>query len=133
MNAILWIIVGGLIGWLTGISLGEKGYGKVLSMGCTRSLDMFFGVAGAAIGHYTLFWTVVGRGLMLSIYGAIALSAIALVVICRLVSEHCFRSPSHRGMFRGAFIEWHDTLTVKELANWKARRAAKSKSKSPAA
>ena len=133
MNGIFWIVVGAMTGWLTGILLGEKGYGKVVSTGCARSLDILIGVAGASIGHYILLWTVIGQGSLFSNYGIAVVGATALVGICRLVSEGFFRSPSYRGMSRAAFVAWHDNLTVKELANWKPRRTEQTKLKSPTA
>lgn len=121
MNGIFWILSGGMTGWLTGILLGEKGYGKVVPTGCARGLDIFFGVVGASFGHYLLSWAVIGKGTMLSNHGTAVLGATALVGICRLVSERYFRSPSYKGMSRAAFTEWHDNLTVKELATWRPR------------
>ncbi|HTN72486.1 MAG TPA: GlsB/YeaQ/YmgE family stress response membrane protein [Methylomirabilota bacterium] len=132
MNGIYWIFFGGVTGGLTGILLGEKGYGKVLSIGCAISFDTFFGVVGAFCMH-TLFGAMFGEGSLFNNYGTALIGAIVLVGICRLVSETYFRSPSYRGMSRAAFIEWHDELTVKELASWKKRRAEQARSKSSAA
>jgi uncharacterized membrane protein YeaQ/YmgE (transglycosylase-associated protein family) len=96
MYGMFWLFIGGMAGWLTGLWLGERGYGKVLSTSCTRSLDMFFGVAGAAIGQYIYSWAVIGQGTMFSGFGTAILGATALVGICRLVSMMCFRPPSYR-------------------------------------
>ena len=133
MNWILWILVGAITGWLESRWLGEKGYGKVLSANCARGMDTLFGLFGAAIGCYTLFGAVIDRGNMLSHSVVAALCATALVGFCRLMSERYFRSPSYRGMSRATFIEWHDTLTEKELAGWKLRRAQQTRAKSPSA
>lgn len=133
MYGMLWLLVGAMTGCLTGIVLGEKGYGKVLSTGCVRSLDILFGVAGASLGYYLLFWAAIDRGSIFSNDGTAVLGASAIVGICRQVSEGFFRSTSYRGRSRVAFIEWHDNVTVKELARWKARRAEPDKSKSPTA
>jgi len=132
MNGMFWILVGGVTGGLTGILLGEKGYGKVLSCGCALSFDMFFGVVGAFCMHSS-FGVFLGDGSLISDYGTALMGAIILVGICRLVSETYFRSPTYRGMSRATFIEWHDELIVKELASWKKRRAEQTRSKSSTA
>jgi uncharacterized membrane protein YeaQ/YmgE (transglycosylase-associated protein family) len=86
MNSLFWILVGGVTGWLTGKLIGEKGYGKGLSLGYTRSLDILFGVVGASIGGYLFFWTVVGEGGFFSGNATAALGAIALVEFVRQIS-----------------------------------------------
>jgi uncharacterized membrane protein YeaQ/YmgE (transglycosylase-associated protein family) len=43
MNAIVWILLGAMTGWLTGKLIGEKGYASQLLGGYTSSLDIFFG------------------------------------------------------------------------------------------
>ena len=133
MNWIFWFAIGALSGWLTGKLLGEKGYGKVVSTSCARGLDIFFGVVGISIGQYLPVWTVPGSGTLFGYAVTAVLGAAGCVGICRLVSERYFRSPSYRGMSRATFIEWHDELTVKELASWKKRRAEQTRSKSSTA
>lgn len=130
MNAMSWILVGALTGGLTGIFLAEKGYGKVLSRGCTSSLDIFFGIVGASIVHSILFWALIGNPTPLDHYGTAFIGAIALVGTCRRVSERYFRSPTYRGMSRAAYLQWQDNLIVKELASWKPRRKPQAKSPS---
>jgi len=119
MNAMFWILAGAIAGGLIGIFFKDKGYGRVLSTGGATSLDILFGVIGASIAEYVLFWAVSGKGATLNNYGAAVLGATILVGLCRHVSERYFRYPSYRGMSRAAFIEWHDSLTMKELATWK--------------
>jgi len=119
MNRIFWILASAITGWLIGILLRDKGYGKVLSTSCTRSLDILFGVVGASILQYIFFWAAVGTDPMFSNYGIAVLGATSLVAFCRFVSERYFRCPSYRGMSHAAFVEWHDSLTMKELATWK--------------
>ena len=119
MNRIFWILASAITGWLIGILLRDKGYGKVLSTSCTRSLDILFGVVGASILQYIFFWAVAGTDPVFSNYGIAVLGATSLVAFCRFVSERYFRSPSYRGMSRAAFIKWHESLTMKELATWK--------------
>ena len=131
MNELLWILIAGAAGGLTGVLSREKGYGKVLSLGCTICLDIGFGIAGA-FGLRVLIGTLcslIGAGSLVKYYGTAFIGAVGLVGICRLVSERYFRSPSYRGMSRAAFIEWHDKLAVKELAGWKTRRTEQARSK----
>jgi uncharacterized membrane protein YeaQ/YmgE (transglycosylase-associated protein family) len=125
MNGIFWILAGGMTGWLTGKLLGEKGYGIPLG-GYAKSLDFFFGVVGASIGGYLFFPIVIGEGGSLSTYGTSILGSITLVGACRLISGRYFRSLSYKGMSHAAFIEWHDSLVVKELATWHPRRPENS-------
>jgi hypothetical protein len=40
MTGIVWILVGGMTGWLTGTFMGEQGYGKSLLGVHARSLDI---------------------------------------------------------------------------------------------
>ena len=119
MNRIFWILASAITGWLIGMLFREKGYGKVLSTSCATSLDVLFGVVGAYIGQSIFFGAVIGKSPISSNYGIAVLGATTLVGLCRFVSERCFRSPSYRGMSRAAFVEWHDSLTMKELATWK--------------
>ena len=87
MTGIVWILVGGMTGWLTGTFMGEQGYGKKLTSGYTRSSsDIFFGVVGACIGGYLSFWAVIGEGSSFSGYAAAALGSIALVGFVRQIS-----------------------------------------------
>jgi uncharacterized membrane protein YeaQ/YmgE (transglycosylase-associated protein family) len=86
MSSILWILVGGITGWLTGKLIGEKGYAKGLSGGYTRSLDIFFGVVGASIGGYLFFWAVIGEGSSFSRYATAVFGSITLVGLVRQVS-----------------------------------------------
>jgi len=119
MDRIFWILAGAIAGWLIGIFFEEKGYGKVLSTSCATSLDILFGVMGASIGQYILFPAVTGKSTIFNNYGAATIAATSLVALCRFVSQRYFRSPSYRGMSRAAFCEWHDSVTMKELATWK--------------
>ena len=86
MNAIVWILLGAMTGWLTGKLIGEKGYANQLLGGYTSSLDIFFGVVGASIGGYIFFWSLIEDGSLFSNAAAI-LGSISLVAACRLVSE----------------------------------------------
>jgi len=89
MSAILWILAGGIAGWLTGKLIGKKGYGETLFAGTTKSLDILFGIIGASIGGYLFFWMVVGEGGSFSGYATAILGSIALVGFLRQVSAGC--------------------------------------------
>jgi hypothetical protein len=119
MNGIPGILIGGMTGWLTGKSIGEKGYGKFLSAGYARSLDVFFGAIGASFGSYLYFWAVNGEHTKFGKYATMALGSVGLVGTCRLVSLMYFPSLSDRRRSRAHSIEWHEGLAVKKLASWK--------------
>ena len=86
MNAMLWILAGGITGWLTGKLIGKKGYGETLFAGYAKSLDIFFGIIGASIGGYLFFWMVIGDGDSFSRYATAVLGAITLVGFLRQVT-----------------------------------------------
>jgi uncharacterized membrane protein YeaQ/YmgE (transglycosylase-associated protein family) len=89
MSAILWILAGGIAGWLTGKLIGKKGYGQFLFSGYTKSLDILFGIVGASIGGYLFFWIVIGEAGSFSGYATAILGSIALVGFLRQVSALC--------------------------------------------
>src|SRR5258706_2592285 len=132
MNEVLEVVIAGAAGGLTGALSREKGYGKVLSQSCTICLDIGFGIAGA-FGLRSLISRLIGAASLIDYYGTALIGAIGFVGICRLVFEKYFRSPTYRGMSRATLIEWHDKLTVKELASWKSRRSEQARAKSPSA
>ena len=121
MNIGVWILVGGITGWLTGKLIGEKDYGTLLLESYGRSVDILLGVVGASFGDYLFFWAVIGKGSSLSTYGMAILGSITLVGACRLISARYFPSPFFKDMSRAAFFEWQDRLAVKELASWQPR------------
>jgi uncharacterized membrane protein YeaQ/YmgE (transglycosylase-associated protein family) len=86
MTGIIWILVGGMTGWLTGTFMGEEGYGKRLLGGNARSLDIVLGIVGAFFGGYLFFWAVIGEDSFFSGYAAAALGSIALVEFVRQIS-----------------------------------------------
>ena len=122
MNIMIPILAGGCAGWLTGKLIGEKGYGKPLEEGYVRSLDVFIGLVGASFAVYLSSWALTGEKSSFADYGTAVLGSVIFVGACRLISARYFPSPSYRGMSRAAFIEWHDSLAIKELARWKPRR-----------
>jgi len=126
MDMMIPILAGGCAGWLTGKLIGEKGYGKPLVAGYVRSLDVLIGLIGASFAGYLLFWALIGEKSSFATYGTAVLGSMTLVGACRLISVRYFPFSSYRGMSRAAFIEWHDSLAVKELARWKPRRQERS-------
>jgi len=86
MTGIVWILVGGMTGWLTGTFMGEQGYGKSLLGGYARSLDIALGIVGASFGGYLFFWTVIGEGSSFSRYATAILGSMTLVGVVRLIS-----------------------------------------------
>ncbi len=100
MNIGVWILVGGITGWLTGKLIGEKDYGTLLLEGYGRSVDILLGVVGASFGGYLFFWAVIGKGSSLSTYGTAILGSIIFVGVCRLISARYFPSPFFKGICR---------------------------------
>jgi uncharacterized membrane protein YeaQ/YmgE (transglycosylase-associated protein family) len=86
MSAILWILAGGIAGWLTGKLIGKKGYGESLSTGNAKILDILFGVIGASIGGYLFFWIVIEEGGSFARFATAVLGSLTLVGFLRQVS-----------------------------------------------
>lgn len=89
MNGMLWILAGGITGWLTGKLIGKKGYGETLFAGYAKSLDILFGIIGASIGGYLFFWMVIGDAGSFSRYATAVLGSITLVGFLRQVTARC--------------------------------------------
>lgn len=85
MNALFWVLMVGVAGWLTGKIIGEEGYGEILG-GYADGLDIIFGIVGASIGGYLFSWAIIGEGSSFSRYGTAILGSITLVGVARLVS-----------------------------------------------
>jgi uncharacterized membrane protein YeaQ/YmgE (transglycosylase-associated protein family) len=85
MSETFWILVGGMTGWLTGIVMGEQGYGKRLLGGYAGSLDIVLGMVGASFGGYLFFWAVIGDGSSFSRYATAIFGSGTLVGIVRLI------------------------------------------------
>ena len=85
MSGIIWILVGGMTGWLIGTLMGAEGYGKRLS-GYARGLDITLGIVGASFGGYLFFWAVIGEGSSFSRYATAILGSVTLVGVVRLIS-----------------------------------------------
>jgi uncharacterized membrane protein YeaQ/YmgE (transglycosylase-associated protein family) len=86
MNAIVWILLGAMTGWLTGKLIDEKGYLNPLLGGDASGLDIFFGLVGASIGGYLFFYAAIGQGSSVSGSAAAILGSIALVGFARQLS-----------------------------------------------
>jgi uncharacterized membrane protein YeaQ/YmgE (transglycosylase-associated protein family) len=86
MNVMLWMLAGGITGWLTGKIIGRKGYGDALYPGYVKLLDIFLGIIGASIGGYLFFWSVIGEATPTSDIATAVLGAIALVGLLRQFS-----------------------------------------------
>ena len=82
----IWIVVGGMTGWLTGTLIGEEGYGKSLLGVYSRSLDIVLGIVGAFFGGYLFFWAVIGEASLFSIYATAVFGSVTLVGLVRLIS-----------------------------------------------
>ena len=83
MNAISWVLVGGITGWLTGELIGQDEHGEVLKDGYQKGLDVILGIVGASIGGYLFFWAVIGEGSLFSRYATAVLGSITLVGFAR--------------------------------------------------
>ena len=86
MNILVWVLVAGMTGWLTGTLMGEEGYGKRLLGGYARSLDIALGIVGASFGGYLFFWAVIGEASSFSIYATAVFGSVTLVGLVRLIS-----------------------------------------------
>jgi len=94
MNGLIWVLMAGVAGWLTGKIVGQEGYAKALDGYATKGLDIVFGIMGASIGGYLFFWAVIGEGSSFSRYGTAILGSITLVGVVRLVSARYSPSSS---------------------------------------
>ena len=86
MSGIIWILVGGMTGWLTGTLMGEEGYGKSFLGVYASSLDIVLGIVGAFFGGYLFFWAVIGEASSVSIYATAIFGSVTLVGLVRLIS-----------------------------------------------
>lgn len=117
------MLLGGLTGLITGYLLGERGYGKPLVREYVMTLDLCFGLVGACLAGYL---SISAFTAWYASYGASVLGSITVVGAFRLISAIYSPWASYKGMSRAAFIEWHDSLAVKELATWKPSRRESS-------
>ena len=94
MNIIVRILVGGLTGWLTGKAVEVEGRVSVVKEG--HLLDMIYGIVGAMLGEYLLFWIVIGKGDAFSDYATMVLGSIILVGAARLFVARRRPARSHK-------------------------------------
>ena len=94
MNIILRILVGGIIGWLTGKAGEIEGRAKVLREGHVP--DMIYGIIGAMVGEYLFFWIVIGKGNAFSNYATMVLGSITFVGAARLLVARFRRARSYK-------------------------------------
>jgi uncharacterized membrane protein YeaQ/YmgE (transglycosylase-associated protein family) len=86
MNAIVWILLGAMTGWLTGKLIGEKGYANSLLGSDASGLDIFFGVVGASVVGYLFFGATIEEGSLFSSYATAVLGSIALTGFVRQIA-----------------------------------------------
>lgn len=74
---IIWLVIGGVAGWLAGLIVSGTGYGLLA--------DILIGIVGAFIGGWltTVFGVHVGSGFAPSLVVAV-LGAVVLLIILRL-------------------------------------------------
>jgi len=72
MNFILWLIVGGVIGWLASMVMRTNGQQGII-------LNIVVGIVGSYIGGF-LFGPYIGNGLISAFLGAVVLLAIVNLV-----------------------------------------------------
>jgi uncharacterized membrane protein YeaQ/YmgE (transglycosylase-associated protein family) len=72
MNFIIWLIVGGVIGWLASIVMRTNGQQGII-------LNIVVGIVGSYIGGF-LFGPYIGNGLISAFLGAVILLAIVNLV-----------------------------------------------------
>ena len=78
MELLLWIVVGGVVGWLTGKNLRGYGYGPLI--------DGAMGVAGGLVGGYTMRSAVSGGMGMFYATLVAMLSAAAMTALVAFAS-----------------------------------------------
>ena len=84
MNILLRILIGGIVGWLTGKAVEIEGRFKVEKEGHAR--DVLCGIVGGVAGESLFFWMVIGKGDGLSSFVMTALGAVAVVGAVRLIA-----------------------------------------------
>lgn len=84
-NIVFWVLMVAITSWLTGLLIGEEGYGKILRAAYSGGLDIVFGFVGASIGGYLLFSVVIGEGSSFSHYATAILGSAILVGVARLI------------------------------------------------
>jgi uncharacterized membrane protein YeaQ/YmgE (transglycosylase-associated protein family) len=91
MEIVARILLGALAGWLTGKAADGERAGQVPSAGNIQLHDIVYGIIGALMGTYLLFWIVIGRN-SFGNYATAVLGAIAIVGAARLIGARVHRS-----------------------------------------
>jgi uncharacterized membrane protein YeaQ/YmgE (transglycosylase-associated protein family) len=85
MNLIVKILVGGIIGYLTGKTVDAEG--SVIIRRKPNVADIFLGAIGACFGEYLFFWVVIGKGSFFTDFATTILGSITFVGAARLLSR----------------------------------------------
>lgn len=85
MNLIVKIIVGGIIGYLTGKTVDAEG--SVIIRRKPSLADILLGAIGACFGEYLFFWILIGKGSSFTDFATAILGSITFVGAARLLSR----------------------------------------------
>ena len=91
MDSFARMVLGALVGWLTGKAADGERARIGSSPGNIQLLDVIYGVIGALVGHSLFFWIIIGRS-SFGNYATGALGAMALVGAGRLVGARLHRA-----------------------------------------
>ena len=91
MDLFARIVLGALVGWLTGKAADGERARTGSSPGNIQLLDIIYGIIGALVGHSLFFWIIIGRS-SFGHYATAALGAMALVGAARLVGARLHRA-----------------------------------------
>ena len=83
MNIFVRILVGAIVGWLTGKAVETEGRVRVVREG--HGLDTIYGIIGALLGEYLFFWIVIGKGDAFSSFATAVLGAVTAVGVARFL------------------------------------------------
>lgn len=96
MSGLLWILVVGATGWLTGKIIGDHGYGTALGSSTSDLLDFIIGVAGASTGGYLIFGAGLEEAGLFSRYAIAVVGSVILVTFVRMLSAKFLPSPAQK-------------------------------------
>ncbi len=92
MTGLLWVLIIGAVGWVTGKLIGDHGYGTALGSSISDWLDFVIGVAGGSIGGYLLLEAGIWNDGVFSRYATAIVGSVMLVSIARHLSARYFPS-----------------------------------------
>jgi len=87
MHGVVWFIIVGVVGWLTGKIIGGRGYGEKMAGNSTDWLDIILGFAGGSIAGYLLSAARFGEPSLFISYATAGLGSITFVWVARLISS----------------------------------------------